>query len=77
MQILTEREEFIAPDLAAETKQSRAFADPFPLNAFVFGVVIPNAEMLLEVAWDTSRSAQSCSNPGAANRQRRERTMAV
>ncbi len=50
MQILSQREEFIAHDFAGETKQSRAFSDPFALNALILSVVIPNAQMLLKVS---------------------------
>src|ERR1022692_2749077 len=48
--ILTECEKFIAHDFAGEPEQRRAFPDPFTLDALVLGVVITNAQVLLEVA---------------------------
>src|ERR1700686_5078296 len=54
MLILTEREEFIAHDFTGEPEQRRTFPDPFTLHAFVLCVVIPDAQVLLEIAFRVS-----------------------
>ncbi len=49
MLIIAQPQEIIGTDFAGQPKPRRAFTNPFAGNALAFVIVIPNAEVLLEV----------------------------
>ena len=49
MMIFAQREEFIAPHIAAQTESFSAFAEPLAANPLPFAVIVSGAKMLLKI----------------------------
>ena len=49
MVILTQRDEFIAPDITAQSECFSAFAEPLAANPLPFAVIVSGAKMLLKI----------------------------